>query len=331
MAVPASSPFALPIQPERIPAELRAGSQFVVWKYVWRGSKWTKPPRSAHTGDMASSTDPTTWTDFPTALAYASRHYAGSGGVGRVFAATDPYSGVDLDKCRDPDTGAIAEWAREIVRALDSYTEVSPSGTGVKITVRATLPVMGRRKGAIEMYREGRYFTFTGEHVAGTPTAPEERQEALTGLYSRIFATQTEPEDEDENSPRSTQRQMPHEPNNATDDELLTFAQRSKNGDKFTCLWAGNIAGYDSRSDADLALCSLLAFYTGPDPTRIDRLFRRSGLMRDKWDERRGTQMYGQLTTAKAIAGRTEYWTPGERFADYRAGQEAETPGAPES
>jgi len=321
-------PVTLPVLADAIPDELRVGTQFVVWGWEQRDGKWTKPPRSARTGGMASSTDPTTWTDFPTALAYASRHYAGKGGVGRVFAPTDPYSGVDLDKCRDPDTGAIEAWARAIIAALDSYTEVSPSGTGVKITVRGVLPTKGKRKGRIEMYREGRYFTMTGQHLAGTPDTPQERQEALVAAYHRELGEGAVRDNEGQSAPLAT-AQAGHE---ASDNELIQFATRSCNGEKFIGLWTGNTAGYASHSEADAALCSLLAFWTGPDEARIDRLFRRSGLMRDKWDTRHDSdgRTYGRLTIANTLAGRTEYWTPGERYADYRAAQDApeQPPGA---
>jgi primase-polymerase (primpol)-like protein len=87
--------------------------------------------------------------------------------VGFVVTATHPFAGVDLDHCRDPETGKVALWAADIIRRLDSYTEVTPSGAGVRIWVRATLPPGGRKKGRIELYDRDRYFTITGAHVPG--------------------------------------------------------------------------------------------------------------------------------------------------------------------
>src|SRR5207244_2269479 len=101
----------------------------------------------------------------------------------------DGLVGVDLDHCRDPETGAIEPWALAIVKELASYTEASPSRTGVHVLAHGTLPPGGRRKGRVEMYAEGRYFTVTGQHLAGTPTTIEERTVALAALHARIFGT----------------------------------------------------------------------------------------------------------------------------------------------
>lgn len=312
------TPRTLSPQSETMPAELREGEQFVVWRWERRDGKWTKPPRHARTGGAASSTDPTTWTDFPTALAYASRHYTGRGGVGRVFTPGDPYSGVDLDDCRDPDTGEIEPWARKIIRDLDSYTEISPSGTGVKVTVRAVLPVSGKRTGNIEMYREGRYFTLTGHRLPDAPATVNERQDTLNALYARVFA-----EGGNDAPPAYTPRADGARTRPAADAmgdaELIALAMRAGNGDRFAGLWAGSTAGYPSRSEAVLALVSCIAFWTGPDEARIDRLFRQSALMHDKWDARHSGDgaTYGQMTIAKALAGRTEFYAPGERREGY--------------
>src|SRR5206468_7814503 len=94
-------------------------------------------------------------------------------GVGIVLG--DGLVGVDLDHCRDPETGAIAPWAQTVIATLDSYTEVSPSGTGLHVLLHGESAISGRRKGPIEMYADGRYFTVTGQHLAGTPTTIETR------------------------------------------------------------------------------------------------------------------------------------------------------------
>jgi len=315
MTVPASlPPTSLPVLADAIPAELRDGTRFVAWQWENREGKWTKPPRNARTGDMASSTDPATWTDFPTAFAYASRHYAGKGGVGRVLVAGGEVWGIDLDHCRDPDTGEIAEWAWEIIRALDSYTEISPSGTGVRIFLKADASLRSGKRGAIEMYREGRYLTLTGHRLAGTPAQMNERQDALAAFHHRVLGEATD---------KNTAKRTVPAPAHVGDSEIIQFAAKARNGDKFVGLWAGSTAGYASQSEADIALCSLLAFYTGPDEARIDGLFRRGGLMREKWDLRRGDTTYGERTIREAIAKRTQYWTPGEKYEAYRSEHDA--------
>jgi putative DNA primase/helicase len=148
----------LSVKVESIPEELRARPQWVVWRAV--GEKPDKVPYSARTGCKASSTDLMTWSTFEEAQqTYKSGEYAG---LGFVFSSGDPYTGVDLDGCVD-ENGQIAGWALEIIRYLDSYTELSASGTGLHIIVRGDVP--NRRKGEIEVYSSKRFFTVTGHIV----------------------------------------------------------------------------------------------------------------------------------------------------------------------
>ena len=107
-------------------------------------------------------------------------------GVGYVFAFSDPYTGIDLDGCLDAD-GQIADWAAAIVTRLDSYTELSPSGRGLHVIVRAALPPGGRRKGPIELYDCGRYFTMTADPLPGTREEIAERQREIAALHAELF------------------------------------------------------------------------------------------------------------------------------------------------
>ena len=144
-----------------IPRELRDRRQWVNYRREVRDGKPTKVPYDPRTGRRAESDNPATWATFDEvvgALELGGRY----DGVGFVFSEDDPYVGVDLDHCRDPETGAVEPWALGIVRRLDSYTEVSPSGTGLHIIVKGRLPPGRRRKGQIEMYSEGRFFTMSG-------------------------------------------------------------------------------------------------------------------------------------------------------------------------
>ncbi len=155
---PAPNKKLLSVKTEGIPEELKVRPQWVVWKAV--GAKLDKVPYSARTGRRASSTDLLTWGTFGEALkAYESGEYAG---LGFVFSSGDPYTGVDLDDCMDED-GEIALWALEILRYLDSYTELSATGTGLHIIVRGDVP--NRRKGNVEVYSSKRFFTVTGHVV----------------------------------------------------------------------------------------------------------------------------------------------------------------------
>ena len=150
---------------DNIPEELKACPQWVFWCYELRGEKWTKVPYNPATGARAKANDRATWTnlDNAVAVARAKKH----DGVGFMFSEADPYCGIDLDDCMDGNGQPVAE-ARELIDLFDSYAEVSPSGRGVKIWVRATLPGRGRRTAAVvgfkelEIYDKGRYFTVTG-------------------------------------------------------------------------------------------------------------------------------------------------------------------------
>lgn len=267
-----------------IPANLTDRNQWVVWRYEERNGKQTKVPYNPMTGLPASSTNPRTWVTFGQALTSE-----GFAGVGFVFAADDPFVGVDLDHCRDAETGEIEQWAQEIVDRLDSYTEVSPSGEGLHIFVRGVLPEGQRRKDKVEMYDQARYFTVTGDHVEGTPTTIVDRTSELVALHAEVFGAGEQP------LIRTVAR-------TASDQQVLRSAMAATAD--FGQLWAGEWAGtYPSQSEADLALCSCLAYWAGGDSEQIDRLFRQSNLYRAKWDERHSGdgRTYGQVTVQKAI------------------------------
>jgi putative DNA primase/helicase len=282
------------------PGELRTADQFVCWREEDRDGDITKVPYSVH-GGRASSTNPKTWAPFEAAIAYAEEH--SMSGVGFVFTEDDPYAGIDIDKCRNAETGEIEPWAWKIVAALDSYTEVSPSGTGLHVFVKATLPGPNNRKGPVEMYESGRYFTLTGEHLGGSPTEIHERQDVLERLYRHVFKVEKASSTTNGHKLRSASLDV-------GDEDLLALAKQAKNGEKFSRLWRGDTSDYggdDSR--ADLALSSLLAFWTDGDTARMDHLFRQSGLYRDKWNR----HDYRERTFNKVLEGRTEFYQPGEK------------------
>lgn len=266
-----------------IPTVLRREAQWVCWRTEDRGGEVTKVPIDAQTGVYASVAEPATWTDFATAQAYA-RETGGIEGVGFVFTADDPVAGVDLDDCRDPETGAVEEWAIDVLRRLDSYTEWSPSRTGFHVIVQGAVPDGGRRAGDLELYDRDRYFTVTGDRIPGAPREVQERGEALRAVHREYIADSDEAgADVDADADAvAAQRAVA-----LTDEALLAKARSAANGEKFRRLYDhGDTSGYPSHSEADLALCTMLAFWTGGDAARIERLFNRSGLVRDKWRDR---------------------------------------------
>jgi hypothetical protein len=282
--------------------------QWLCWRIEEREGKPTKVPYSPLTGKKASATDSGTWASYSEAVEAYREH--GYGGIGLVFSEDDPFCGVDLDDCLNPKTGEIEAWAQEIIEELDSYTEVSPSGRGVHVLVRGELPPGRNRKGKFEAYDKGRYFTVTGRHLDGTPKTIENRQEQLRSVVRRVLG-----EPESSNGHKASNFEFVSE---LSDEEIVEKASTADNGEKFRLLWAGDNSGYASRSEADLALCSHLMFWTGGDPGRVDELFRQSGLYRKKWDERHYSdgRTYGQATIQKALEGAAEFYTGGDEWEE---------------
>lgn len=150
----------------------------------------------------------------------------------------------------------------------------------------------GRRTGKIEIYDSGRYFTITGKHVFGTPFAIQGRQEALEHLVAELFPV------------ISSSKNIVVADVDLLDEQLIERAKNARNGERFRRLWAGDASDYgNDHSRADLALCRILGFWCGGDCERVDRLFRRSGLMREKWDRRTGDTDYGARTIRAARQG----------------------------
>jgi hypothetical protein len=291
---------SLSFEDATIPSELKALPHWVNWRAERNGERIEKIPVCAVTGSHASSTDPGTWADYATAAMNAMT--ADSLGLGFVFSKTASLVGIDLDKCRDATTGVLEPWAQEIVTELNSYTEVSPSGRGIHIFVSGGLPLGRRKKDRIEVYQHGRFFTVTGRHLEGTPVSVEARSGELIKFHARYFADPPTPE-------RSaiTKAKVPL---SLSDEAILEKCRSAKNAAKFEALWRGDWNGYPSQSEGELALLGILRFYT-QDASQLDRLFRQSGLMREKWDQRHGEQTYGQRSISEALKHVTETYERG--------------------
>lgn len=283
-----------------IPEELRALPQWVTWGDELVDGRRAKVPYTP-TGRRASSTDPNTWGTFEEAVRKwweAVDSASPLRGIGYVLARNDAFVGVDFDDCRL--RGHLHPVVAELVAQLDSFTEISPSGNGLHVFVRADLKGHRNRTsktpwgGEFEAYAHSRYFTITGQHLEGTPGTVEDRQEPLDKILSDLLPAPVVP------VPVLTSLA----PLNLDDEELLAKARNSKNGVEFSRLYDhGDISGYPSHSEADLGLCRKLAFWAQGDPDRIDRLFRRSGLYRQKW-ERPG---YRNSTISKVLQTRADY------------------------
>src|SRR3954447_7807944 len=170
-----TAPNALDLKRENIPAELKGWDQWVGWSWKWIDARWTKVPYDLNTGRSASSTDPSTWSSYAATEGHEQ--------IGFVFTENDPFCGIDLDDRIDPETAAMSKEARLIVARFASYTEVSPSGTGLKIFVKARVPGPRRKnpKKRMEIYDRGRFFAITGHRYGDGRAVPaiESRQEVI--------------------------------------------------------------------------------------------------------------------------------------------------------
>lgn len=266
---------------DNIPRELKELKRWVLWKLrdTDKG-KTTKVPINAMNGYGAKSNDPETWTSFE--MAMKNVEFYNCTGLG--FMLGNGYFGVDIDHAIDE-----KELIEEFVQGLDSYTEISQSGTGIHIICKGVLPVGARRKGNIEMYDNARFFALTGNlYDKGHKYTIEDRTSEIKSLWGKYL--DDTPKQVDSNA--YVYRKEQNSNRNATtisslsDNEIIDKIQQSKNGNLFNLLYCGQWEGlYPSQSEADMAFCSILAFWCARDENQIDRIFRTSKLMREKWDK----------------------------------------------
>jgi putative DNA primase/helicase len=301
---------------EHVPTDLQEHPQWVVWRYgeLQANGKRKKVPYNPATGNPAKSTDSSTHTNF-TRAAWALT-MDGFRGLGFVLNQSDPFTCIDLDHCRDAETGVMTPQAEQIIRRFNSYTEVSPSGEGIHIWMRGALPRPNKGPGSIaEVYDHAHYLTLTGNRLAGTPTTIEDRQEELTAWYVETFGVPAE---------STKSGTLSSFPSDLDDERLIEKALASDV--VLRDLWAGDPSAYThpdgtmDHSRADMALCGRLAFWTGKDAARMDRLFRQSGLYvlpdrAEKWDRVHygDGRTYGDGTIDRAIEQQATVYTPGKR------------------
>lgn len=299
-------PDALTPDSAGAPVALKEHEAWVCWEYAHEGGYWKKKPINPETGYAADPTDPETWSSFDAAMT----RYTDSDrfdGIGFGFTDSGPFVGIDLDDCRDPGTGEVAPWGKEIVARFGVYAEVSPSGTGIHLIAVGELPAeTGVNTERVELYDSGHYFTVTGRPLDGFATPPEPAQTAISELHEEYGSDGSCDGCDPDNAPARDATDPADL--DVPDRQLIEKAEAADNGDKFRRLYDGDTSGYPSHSEADAALCTIFAFYT-TDPNRIDRLFRNSGLMRDKWDRSAGGKTYGELTIDNAIATSSDTYT----------------------
>lgn len=298
---------------EKIPLELKQLPHWVGWKYMQHPGEdhKRKVPINAMDGQPAKSNDPTTWCDFDTACRGKERF--GLDGIGFMFSG-DGIFGIDIDHCYDSETQELDPAAAEIIETVQSYTELSPSGTGIHILCKGALPEGRKRRGAVEMYSTLRYFTVTGNQF-GLEYPFSDCTERVAVMHRKYLG-------EEENAAGAQKAALPMPTGRGTNadmsvDAILRRMFDSKHGQKLQDLYNGSWERYGigdgSQSSADQAFCNTLAFWCRCDAALMDAIFRRSGLYRQKWDKRRGAKTYGQITIDRAIKDCRDIWEPQER------------------
>lgn len=291
-----------------LPKELRAKGLFCLWKYEpdEKGNPTKVPYNPNKPGRKASSTDTECFSSFDKAVRLVN-DYSGLGtGMFRGLFSKGELCGIDIDHCID-DQGNLSDKAQKIVNRLKwCYWEKSPSGHGlrgfglVNSDFKYDRDTYYFKRGDLEIYVAGTTARFLT--VTGNVYKPGE----LTDITHELLDVMQTYMKRGKEVIASSEAK----PTGLADDVILQKAAAASNGDKFMQLWSGDTSGYPSESEADLALCNMLAFWTGKDAARIDQLFRQSGLMRDKWDQRRGGSTYGADTIIKAVNACTDTYSP---------------------
>lgn len=279
------------------PEELKQLKRWVGYRLVpdKDDGKPRKVPINAVTGGNARSNDPSTWCDYLTAKNAADKY--GYNGIGFMFVKEDGFVGIDIDHCYDPQTGTFNEVAKAIMAVQPTYMEFSPSGDGIHVWLKGTKP-KGASKNTetgVEMYDSVRYFTVTEKQIPGSPDTVSA---ALPDTLQRIH------DDFLKKKQRPKKKAKKNRGEKLKDDEILEKAAEAGNGEVFTELMDGKWEGrYPSHSEADMALCMKLAFWSGKDKEQMDRIFRTSGLFRDKWDQKHHADgsTYGEETLDRAV------------------------------
>lgn len=289
-----------------IPQELKDNAAFCVWKRERGNGGLKKVPYNPATGGKAMTNDPSTFSGFAAAM----KAYALGGWDGIGFRVSGTIGAIDIDHCIRED-GSLNDVAASIITMFpDTYFERSPSGSGLRGFFRLspdfaydkTVYYINNRKNGLEVYFPGttnRFVTVTGNvyQEGGIPADPDALQKLLDTFMKRKSKTGAG----FTGSPVSY----------FTDEQVVSHASASASGEKFEALYNGEWEGYyDSQSDADMALVSMLAFWCGCVEEQIDRIFRSSGLMRDKWDRMTGDKTYGQITIRNAVSNCTEIYRP---------------------
>ena len=295
---------------QNIPQELRNLKQWGLFELKWveARKKNTKIPINPYDGSAGKSNDPSTWSDFDTAMR-ALNNVERADGLAFYFA--NGYVGLDIDhidsnledwRAGDNDPNNLVNKFQDLTE--NTYIEVSQSGTGIHAIFKGKMPGKRRRKGNYEMYQTGRFFALTGNNIIPDPTIKSMSDDEMKTLYEFLFG-------------KDNIVQLHSESDNITPvdlsvAEIIKRAENSaKTGTRFTMFMKGGWEQfYSSHSEADMAFANDLAFWTGRDFHKMDAIFRNSSLMREKFDEKHGAVTYGTSLLNKAINETQNIYNP---------------------
>lgn len=281
-----------------IPQKLKDQKQWVLWKHEIKGDKKTKVPyRNA--AQYASSTKPETWNTFEYCMNQIETKQFD--GVGYVF--NGGIVGIDLDHCFNEDR-TLKSWAEEIIKLFTSYIEYSPSGNGLHILLCCDVDFKGAKTyigdGDVERYVNGRYFTVTGNVYKGYHELKQFEPEYFLRWHNSLIKEKPKKEIQ----PPQQKIFLPE------DEKILEVMFKSKYGAKLKDLYEGNWEKHfrkdqkKSQSEADFFFVGSLMFFCGNNTEVVDRIFRTSGLMRDKWNR----QDYRERTFQECLQAEIMKW-----------------------
>lgn len=282
-----------------------------------KNGKISKPPVGT-SRQYLKTNFPNTWHTFEEAQIFCAANMGKTlpgmrgpiSGVGILIQETSFLVGVDFDSVVETD-GTLAQWAYPLIQELRriTYCEISPSGKGIRAFIQGKKPSGRCRRGDLEIYDDVRFLTVTGHKLDGCPNEAGSGP-AAQAIIDKLIAYITQAS-KPISTKRETQNRAPARPQGQpelmTDSELIAKARQARNGRQFSALFDGDISAYPSASEADQALCNMLAFWTDKDAGRMDYLMRQSGLLKDperlaKWDKVHSQgATYGEMTIAKAI------------------------------
>lgn len=283
-----------------IPEELKQNALWCNWKYEIKDGRKTKVPYNPKTLERAKSNDPSTFNTF----VEAEEKYLGGYADGVGISVLNGYSAIDIDHCINKD-GFLSDIATDICTTMKSYAETSPSGEGVRVIFKTSDFPYDKEKyylknpnNGLEIYTDKttyRFVTITGNTVYGYPVI--ENNEALQYILDKYMLRPVK-------TNNKTTESAPNSHIDISEDEILSKAMKNYN---FSSLFNGNMTAYNNdHSSADLALCNMLAFWTGKDYNKIDTLFKKSQLYREKWDR----EDYKKMTIDRAISSCTATYDP---------------------